>query len=50
MNIEMLIAFTIGMIILAASPGPGVFATVSTSLSTDLTVYSDFAVLTSKDF
>ena len=33
MNIEMLIAFTIGMIILAASPGPGVFATVSTSIT-----------------
>jgi threonine/homoserine/homoserine lactone efflux protein len=33
MNIEMLIAFTIGMIILAASPGPGVFATVSTAIT-----------------
>ena len=33
MNVEMLIAFTIGMIILAASPGPGVFATVSTSIT-----------------
>jgi threonine/homoserine/homoserine lactone efflux protein len=33
MNFEMLIAFSIGMIILAASPGPGVFATVSTAMA-----------------
>lgn len=33
MNIEILIAFLIGMIILAATPGPGVFASVARALS-----------------
>jgi threonine/homoserine/homoserine lactone efflux protein len=33
MNIEILIAFSIGMIVLAASPGPGVFASVSKAIS-----------------
>lgn len=33
MNIEMLLAFSIGMTILAATPGVGVFASVSTALA-----------------
>jgi threonine/homoserine/homoserine lactone efflux protein len=33
MNFEILIAFLIGMIILSATPGPGVLASVSTALS-----------------
>ena len=33
MSIELIIAFTIGMIILSASPGPGVFSTLAEALS-----------------
>ena len=33
MNFEILIAFLFGMVILSATPGPGVLASVSTALS-----------------